>query len=682
MGKKRRFKGSLLIEILRVSMLCMIIPLVISMVYANYTTSSSLKATTSDSLSQSAAGKKTQIELEYGEFSKMAKNAAVVPSVVELLEAIKVTGQVDETLQVKVSKYLENLQAYSNMNYENTFVTHENIVVADGIGGATVGYQVDVNEEWYQVILTGEDYIGQPRISPISNKPVTMVASPIQDFSTGKVLGAVVTPIDLVNVSKSIVSNSNEQNTFVVDSSGLVLSSLVEEHILGLDFAGEDTSLNQFFEAMQSTEAGIDYFTLDGIENIAAYTKSDQQDVYLVTYTPVSYYQASTNKLAIGLIAVLLMSVVLFSGILIVFTKKITAPIGIASEHLNIMASGDFTQDMPEKYAKRNNEIGFLIASMQRMKQSINEIVQTVQDEAKRLKASVQNTNEEINRLKNQLEDVSATTQEMSAGMEESVSTTDNISIGTNQVMNGINEIAARADSGEKVVHEINKKASDIKENSIKSQAKANAVHGSVERDLRRAIEQSKDVNKINLLADTILQITEQTNLLALNASIEAARAGEFGRGFAVVADEVRKLAEGSQQTVSEIQEVTRSVVTSVDYLATISGKVLEFIESTVIGDYEAMVEISEQYSLDVQSIMALVSEFSRTAQGLANDMNHIASSISEINTTNVESARGASNIAELATQIFENSIKLSSLANQTEDSSNHLTSAVDKFKV
>lgn len=66
---------------------------------------------------------------------------------------------------------------------------------------------------------------------------------------------------------------------------------------------------------------------------------------------------------------------------------------------------------------------------------------------------------------------------------------------------------------------------------------------------LQSSLEKSKDVEKINVLTNDILEISSQTNLLALNASIEAARAGEVGKGFAVVADEIRKLADSSRET-------------------------------------------------------------------------------------------------------------------------------------
>ncbi|EGU35608.1 methyl-accepting chemotaxis protein [Vibrio scophthalmi] len=66
--------------------------------------------------------------------------------------------------------------------------------------------------------------------------------------------------------------------------------------------------------------------------------------------------------------------------------------------------------------------------------------------------------------------------------------------------------------------------------------------------------------SNINLVVDTINQVSNQTSLLALNASIEAARAGEHGKGFSVVASEVRKLSMQTQQSTLVIKDAVEKL--------------------------------------------------------------------------------------------------------------------------
>ena len=119
------------------------------------------------------------------------------------------------------------------------------------------------------------------------------------------------------------------------------------------------------------------------------------------------------------------------------------------------------------------------------------------------------------------------------------------------------------------------------------------------------------NVAQINNVLSLISEVAEQTNLLALNAAIEAARAGDYGRGFAVVADEVRKLAESTDNSITEISNNIKSVISDLTNISKSleenSGILVnleddgsdsqEALQTTQIHINEVVVNINEQNS-------------------------------------------------------------------------------------
>ena len=213
-------------------------------------------------------------------------------------------------------------------------------------------------------------------------------------------------------------------------------------------------------------------------------------------------------------------------------------------------------------------------------------------------------------------------------------------------------------------------------------QVHANEVHMEIEKSLKKALEDAKVVEQIQVLSSSIMEITAQTNLLALNASIEAARAGEAGRGFAVVAGEIGNLAVQSRQTVEKIQEVTKSVTGAVGNLTKDAQKLLDYVATDVSQSYDTFEQVANDYNNDAKAVDGLITEFSAISEELLASVESIMTAMNEITVASEEVAKGTTNIAERSTDILQSSEVVVSEVSRSKEIAQSLRQEVQKFKV
>ena len=164
---------------------------------------------------------------------------------------------------------------------------------------------------------------------------------------------------------------------------------------------------------------------------------------------------------------------------------------------------------------------------------------------------------------------------------------------------------------------------------------------------INEAIQQSKSVDKVNLLSKDILDISSNTNLIALNASVEAARAGKAGEGFSVVAAEVRALANSCSEAANHIQEVNQVVTRAVYDLSDNAQDLVDYLNQSILTEFQEFIGSGKQYQEDAVYIEQSIAQFNSQTARLQDSMEEIAASIETITRTIGESAAGITGVAD-----------------------------------
>ena len=419
-----------------------------------------------------------------------------------------------------------------------------------------------------------------------------------------------------------------------------------------------------------------------GVEKFIGYAPVKSMGWSLAITATKSEVFNDLNHLMLIIIVATILLLLISIIVAILIASRISKPIKLASEHIKVVASGNFTINTPQKLLNMKDEIGILANSINTMQNSLKKLIGDVKESSINMGILVSSVDGNMNDLNKSIKEISSTTEQLSASMEETAASSQEINATTEVIERVIDSISEKAQGGVVTALEINKRASELKSNAHASQKQATKIYSETQGNLISAIEQSKAVEKISTLSDLILQIASQTNLLALNAAIEAARAGEAGKGFAVVADEIRKLAEESKNTVSKIQEITTTVVEFVGNLSTNSANVLSFIDRQVIKDYQEMVLIGEQYSKDASFMDEIMGDFSKTTQQLTKSIKNMTGAIVEISTATNAGASDTTDISQETNNILHKSAEIINQTKLVKNDSDNLLEIVKKFTV
>lgn len=392
----------------------------------------------------------------------------------------------------------------------------------------------------------------------------------------------------------------------------------------------------------------------------------------------MQYEQSSEINLVLFIILILI-------GIVIILVTLFTVikPIKDANKQLNQIieeidyGAGDLTKRIT---IKSKDEVGNLVEGINTFIDRLQIILQKIQKQSYYLEESVDLVIDKVKTSETNVNEVSKTMENLAAGMQEVSATSAQLSNGAGNVESSIMQMATKVQDGYQLSNEIQKRSEVYRESAENGKINTNSVMSDIKLVLEKSIDNSKSVSKIQELTDEILNISSQTNLLALNASIEAARAGEAGKGFAVVAGEIRGLATNTRETANNIQEISQMVTHGVENLANDAKKMLDFIDTQVLKDYDKFVDTALNYRDDAKNINEILEQFSSSTKTLEEIVSEMNLGINEIATTIDDSAMGITNVAQGTTSLVEDIAQINKQAEENRVIKEALLSEVNQF--
>ncbi|WP_029324549.1 methyl-accepting chemotaxis protein [Butyrivibrio sp. AE3004] len=450
------------------------------------------------------------------------------------------------------------------------------------------------------------------------------------------------------------------------------LSNLIDNAITRCDAGDQDSAYAILFDKAEIQKIAIFHST-------KALDRAISNEANETTNTMNELLASGRIVAIIGMLIILVLIAINF----LVSYKTIVKKIRSISDEVNIMianieqGNGDLTARIK---TKTKSELLYITTGINHFIETLQGIMRDVKNGSMVLTASSEEVASQLRIADDNVTNTSAALEELSANMETLAETVSSINGKVDDVKSAAQAITDEATSGTETALKIKEEANTLKMRVNIKKADAGHQMSSLSNTLSQSVKDSEKVGQISELTSVILDIASQTNLLSLNASIEAARAGEAGKGFAVVATEISALAENSRKTAGTIQEISNEVTEAVNSLARNAQEALDFINGTVLGDYDEFVDTGEKYEHTADIMDDMLNSFTEKADNLNDIMQEMVESIQMITTSIQESSKAISMSAESSTEIVGGIKKISSAITKNTDVTEQLSETTEKF--
>ncbi len=377
----------------------------------------------------------------------------------------------------------------------------------------------------------------------------------------------------------------------------------------------------------------------------------------------------SSTTLIVFLILVLISSALI--------TLRIKKSLKRIMDLSNRISSYNLSQDINISF---NDEFGAIGYSLNIAQKNLRFLINSVIDMTEKVKYSSLGLSTAIEEVTCEFNKINDSSTEINSTIQETTAITEELSASILEVSSSVEVLSEKATDGNLNSEKIQKRASNIKDNTEYVINNTNSIYKNFEANIKSSIEKAKVVNEIVSMANSIEEIADKTNLLALNAAIEAARAGEHGKGFAVVAEEVRLLAEQSKISVQNVKNTISEVKIAFNNIIESSNKLLEFINFEIMKEFNSFIKIGDKYKNDGMFIREMSENIAAMSEEVSATMSELSTAIQTLATMSQSSS---SNVNEVKNSINYTTSSISKMLNTAEtqaELSGELSKLVSNF--
>lgn len=370
--------------------------------------------------------------------------------------------------------------------------------------------------------------------------------------------------------------------------------------------------------------------------------------------------------------------ILILLGIISLVSGSITKPIKKLTENLKNISEGegDLTLRLD---TDSKDELGILSNYFNEFISNLNTIIGTI----KKLTVKITEENQELvksidnialgkeSKYYNELNDkISEGIKQLDSYVEMVLDNIRNQSAGTEQSLAGLEEINATGLNTKNNISNIAINAKKILDISKENYDDIDKLSNELDAIDKNVIKTGSQINQlvsfskeIDLILNSIQDLSDQTTLLSLNAAIESARAGEAGKGFAVVAYEIKKLAEKTNIETERIESIIRNIQNEIVMVRSANNNVTYSVEKTL--------EINKSLSEAIKESLKLIDQNEV-------DMSNINTAINEQISATEEITSAVSTISDNSIEIEGNVIKNSEISKEIKEV---LETRLDKVK-